>query len=77
MSDRTYNRLDLASEQLAVALSLFLDKQSYAATITLAGAAEEVFGVELRRRGGHPVLDRYFEEFARSCSTLRRSESDG
>ncbi len=57
MADITYLRLDLAKEQLDVALTLFLDHRHYAAAITLAGAAEEIFGKELSRRGKQPVLE--------------------
>ena len=64
MSERTYNRLSLAQEQLDVALSLFLEGRSHASAITLAGAAEEVIGKELTRQGGQPVLDWKFGEMA-------------
>jgi hypothetical protein len=52
----------LAQEQLEIALSLFLEKKSYASAITLAGAAEEVLGKELVRRGEQPVLDWKFDQ---------------
>lgn len=42
--EQTWNRLDLAQEQLELAVTLFLERRSYAAAITLAGAAERVFG---------------------------------
>jgi hypothetical protein len=64
MAEQKYNRLALALEQLDVALSLFLDRQSYACAITLAGAAEEVFGKEVSRRGHESVLDWEFGEMA-------------
>jgi hypothetical protein len=57
MAEKTYERLTLAKEQLDVALSLFLDHQSYASAITLAGAAEEIFGEALSLRGEQNVLD--------------------
>lgn len=53
----TYSRLELAQEQLEVALSLFLENMSYASAITLAGAAEEIFGKELINLGKQNVLD--------------------
>ncbi len=64
MSEQTYNRLALAQEQLDVALSLFLDRRSHSSSITLAGAAEEIVGKELARRGDQPVLDWKFGEMA-------------
>ena len=45
-----------------MALSLFIEKQSYASAITLAGAAEEVLGKEMVRRGQQPVLDWKFDQ---------------
>ncbi|MGA9666315.1 MAG: hypothetical protein WBQ69_07700 [Gallionella sp.] len=57
MVEKAYERLTLAKEQLDVALSLFLDHQSYASAITLAGAAEEIFGEALSLRREQNVLD--------------------
>ncbi len=62
MTECTYLRVDLAKEQLEVALSLFLEKQSYAAAITLAGAAEEILGKELVRQKKQPVLEWKFTQ---------------
>jgi hypothetical protein len=61
MAEHTYRRIDLAKEQLEVALSLFLDQRSYAAAITLAGAAEEVLGKELLRQNKQPILEWRFD----------------
>lgn len=68
MAVRTYQRVDLAVEQLDTALMLFLDLHRFAAALTLAGAAEEVLGKELnrldwqaaigRRLSGHTASDR-------------------
>ncbi len=62
MVKHTYTRVDLAKEQLEVALSLFLDQNSYAATITLAGAAEEILGKELVHQKKQPVLEWKFDQ---------------
>jgi hypothetical protein len=51
VTDQTYNRVDLAAEQLDMALSLFLDKQSFVSALTLAGAAEEILGKALSHKG--------------------------
>ncbi|MQR02477.1 hypothetical protein [Glaciimonas soli] len=64
MSKQIYSRLKLAQEQLEVALLLFLEKQSYPSAITLAGAAEEIFGKELVRRKKQPNLDWKFDQMA-------------
>jgi hypothetical protein len=42
--ERTYNKIDIAVDQLEQALSLFLSGESYASSLTLAGAAEEILG---------------------------------
>lgn len=55
--EQTYSRLILAKEQLEVAIFLFLDEESYAAALTLAGAVEQVIGDELKRRGQPHALD--------------------
>ncbi|WP_156350936.1 hypothetical protein [Pseudomonas sp. EGD-AK9] len=57
MTEQTYERLALAKEQLDVALSLLLEHQSYASAITLAGAAEEIFGRALTLRGETSAVD--------------------
>jgi len=44
MTERYHSKIELAGERLEDALSLFLRQSRYAAAITLAGAAEEVFG---------------------------------
>src|SRR5450830_1653056 len=61
MAAQTYRLVDLAVEQLAVAIPLFLERRNYAAVITLAGAAEAGLGQELKRRGQRAVLDWRFD----------------
>lgn len=58
MPTQTYHRIDLALEQLDAALMLFLEHRAFPAVITLAGAAEEVLGKEVSRRGRPVALDR-------------------
>jgi len=64
MNERTHRRLDLAIEQLDDAITLFLDRRLFASAITLAGAAEEIFGKELSRRGQEHVLDWKFSQLS-------------
>ena len=52
MAEETYERLFLAKGQLDTALELFLDQRNYSSAITLAGAAEEIFGRALTLRDG-------------------------
>lgn len=56
-----FDSLILAAEQLEVAIELFLTERSYASSLTLAGAAEEVFGVECRNQGLEPFNDWMYE----------------
>jgi hypothetical protein len=70
MTEHTYNRLDLAAEQLDVALILFLENQSYVSALTLAGAAEEIFGKALSHQGKANVLDYKYESIESLHSAL-------
>ena len=51
MSERRENKINLAIQQLEVALELFLSRRSYVSTLTLAGAAEEILGMALKIEG--------------------------
>lgn len=57
MPAQTCNRIDLALEQMELAITLFLDAKSFASVITLASAAERVMGQALRHAGHEAVLD--------------------
>ena len=48
--EQTYNRVDLANEQLDDAISLFL-KGRFASALMLASAAEEILGKSLSHSG--------------------------
>jgi hypothetical protein len=60
MSSRIVSRVDLAIEQLNIALSLFLKEQSLVASLTLAGAAEEVLARALEQHGKTTALQHWF-----------------
>jgi len=49
MPQYTFDRLQLAVEQLDVAIELFRSGRSDVAALTLAGAAEEILGKMLTR----------------------------
>jgi len=55
-----HSRIDLACEQLDIAIELFFSERSFVSSLTLAGAAEEVFGVELKNRNGQSTLARRY-----------------
>lgn len=65
MGEQTYYRLDLAKEQLDIALELFLDQKRFSAAITLAGAAEEIFGRALKLKGITPAVEKSYESMAK------------
>ena len=55
------SRLDFAKEQLDVSIELFLSARSYASALTLAGAAEEVFGQLLKLKEQSNALNSEYE----------------
>lgn len=59
-------------EQLDVALSLFLQKQSFVSALTLAGAAEEIFGKALSHSGEQNSLDWKYERIKPALTMLHR-----
>lgn len=61
MTAQTCHRIDLAREQLEMALDAFLERHRFASAITLASAAERVFGQALRHAGKPAVLDWKFD----------------
>ena len=74
MAEETYDRLLLAKGQLDTALDLFLDQKNYPAAITLAGAAEEIFGHAFTLSGGKSTLDSSYESMAQLHTLLHGGE---
>jgi len=74
MAEETYDRLVLAKGQLDTALALFLDEKNYASAITLAGAAEEIFGRSLALVGGKSALEKSYETMAEVHATIHGAE---
>ncbi len=58
MTVRAYYREDLALQQLETALRLYFEGKDFAAVVTLAGAADEIFGQLLRATGRESSLGR-------------------
>jgi len=54
---RAYYREELALRQLETALQLYSEGEDFASVITLAGAADEIFGKLLRASGRESSLD--------------------
>ncbi|ODV02479.1 MAG: hypothetical protein ABT23_06230 [Thiobacillus sp. SCN 63-57] len=57
MTVRAYYRDDLALQQLETALRIFFEGADFASVITLAGAADEIFGKLLAADGRENSLD--------------------
>lgn len=58
----TKTRVDLAVEQLDVALEIFLEKRSYVSALTLAGASEEILGKALNLQNRGHALDEWYDQ---------------
>jgi hypothetical protein len=74
MVEETYERLVLAKGQLDTALDLFLVQKNYASAITLAGAAEEIFGKSLTVCGGTSALNSSYDSMAKFHTMLHGTE---
>jgi Na+-translocating ferredoxin:NAD+ oxidoreductase RnfE subunit len=61
MAEITHNKVEIAIEQLEIALDLFLSGKSYVSALTLAGAAEEIFGKATEIKGIKNSLQEQFE----------------
>lgn len=55
------SKVEIAKRQLDVASEIFFSGGDYLAVITLAGAAEEILGILLKRQGMKNMLDRLVE----------------
>src|SRR5262245_48800441 len=76
MSDQTYNRNELATEQLNVAISHFLKKRSLVSALTLGAAAEEIFGKVLSHSGEQNSLDRSYETMEPLLTMQHQTKED-
>src|ERR1700680_4871106 len=68
MSNRAHDRRCLALSQLETALRLHFEGEDFASVITLAGAADEVFGKLASARG----TDNSLEIIARAASEIHQ-----
>ena len=75
MTDQTYNTVDLAREQLAVALSLF-KRKSFVSALVLAGAAEGILGNALSHRGQQNSLELKYETLEPILTMRRKTKED-
>lgn len=75
MGFRSYEKLDVAREQLEVALRLFFDGTELFAVITLAGAAEVLLGAYVKAKGDTTSLDDLIKGAVQISSVLSGSPS--
>ena len=73
MMTRNYSKLEIATQQLDTALRLFFWKKEYFSAITLAGAAEEILGVYLKRHNQPNAFDQDLESSLRVYQWLFKS----
>lgn len=69
MAIRAYYRDDLALNQLETALRLFFEANDFASVVTLAGAADEIFGKLLIDQGKENSL----ESFKKAVASIHLS----
>lgn len=62
-SEKRYNKIDIAVDQLDQALSLFLSDECYASSLTLAGAAEEILGKAAKINGIECSLEDLYRNY--------------
>ena len=74
--EKTYNKEDIAKQQLETATWLFLNKIDFASTITLAGASGEILNKILEFRGkqsffeyGRTLFQKIFK-----CNAISKSK---
>ena len=72
MTEKTHHRVDLAKEQLDVALELFLSSRSMVSALTLASAAEEILGKALQHCGSKSSLQMSHETIVIPMTHLRK-----
>jgi hypothetical protein len=70
MSDPLHSRLYLACEQLDIAIDLFFSEKSNVSSLTLAGAAEEIFGTEIKNRKLKNTMTVKYQVL---CSLMRKA----
>jgi hypothetical protein len=76
MTDQTYSKIDLATQQLNVAIACFLGSKSFVSALTLAGAAEEILAKTLSHSGQQSSLDLKYETLEPILTMRHLSKED-
>lgn len=71
-NEPVHSRVDLACEQLDVAIDLFFAMKSDVSALTLAGAAEEILGIELKNRDKASTLSAKYKVICRLLEQRKR-----
>ena len=69
-----YSKLEVATQQLDTALRLYFQKKEYFSAITLAGAAEEIFGVYLKIHNQTNAFDNHLKSSLNVYHWLHETE---
>ena len=73
MNQTQQNRVELAIEQLHIAIDLFLTNRSFVSALTLAGAADEVLGRKAERFGAKKAIAFEHEVIMRLLAKSKRA----
>jgi hypothetical protein len=76
MTDQPFSKIDLATQQLNVAISCFLGSKSFASALTLAGAAEEILAKALSLSGQQNSLELKYETLEPILTMRHLSKED-
>lgn len=68
------SKLDAAEQQIRTAIDLYFLKGDYISVMTLAGAAEEICGNILKRRGVENILSIIFSEAVKQDLMISKSD---
>jgi hypothetical protein len=74
MPAEKYDQIALATEQLNVAIELFLACRSEVSSLTLAGAAEEILGRAVKLHGGENAMQEAYKISSLTHRYLHRKE---
>lgn len=74
MATVKHDQIALAAEQLDAAIEMFLAERSDVSALTLAGAAEEIFGRAVKLADGQNAMQQAYEANALTYRYLHRKE---
>lgn len=63
------DKTDIARREIETAIDLFLSDRDFISALNLAGAAEDILGALLRRKGEKPMLEQLHEWYQDTTNT--------